>query len=110
MQCYVAAPFSVFLRRTALLVVETSFALQTAEEGEAPAPAEPAPAPAPAGDGSMYSLADLQAGCPDGVVASAKELSLNDADFEATFKMSRDDFAALPKWKREKAKKDAGIF
>lgn len=85
-------------------------ALQTAEEGEAPAPAEPAPAPAPAGDGSMYSLAELQAGCPSGVVAASKEKSLNDEDFEATFKMSRDDFDGLPKWKRDKAKKDAGIF
>ena len=85
-------------------------ALQTAEEGEAPAPAEPAPAPAPTGDGSMYSLAELQAGCPAGVEAANKEKSLNDEDFEATFKMSRGDFDGLPKWKREKAKKDAGIF
>ena len=79
-------------------------------DGEAPASAEPAPAPAPAGDGSMYSLAELQAGCPDGVVASSKEKSLNDADFEATFKMSREEFDALPKWKRDIAKKDAKIF
>merc|ERR1712224_1149309 len=81
--------------------------LQTAEEGEAPAPAEPAPAPAPAGDGSMYSLAELQAGCPAGVEAASKEKSLNDEDFEATFKMSRGDFDAQPKWKRDQAKKDA---
>ena len=58
----------------------------------------------------MYSLAELQAGCPDGVEASSKEKSLNDADFEATFKMSREEFDALPKWKRDKAKKDAKIF
>jgi advillin len=58
----------------------------------------------------MYSLAELQAGCPAGVVANSKEKSLNDADFEATFKMTRDEFDAVPKWKRDKAKKDAGIF
>ena len=58
----------------------------------------------------MYSLAELQAGCPAGVEAANKEKSLNDEDFEATFKMSRGDFDSLPKWKREKAKKDAGIF
>ena len=90
---------------------------QTAEEGEAPA-AEPspapaparAPAPAPAGDGSTYSLAELQAGTPAGIEPGRKENALNDEDFEETFKMSRDDFAALPKWKRDKAKKDANIF
>ena len=35
---------------------------------------------------------------------------MNDADCEATFKMTRDEFDAVPKWKRDKAKKDAGIF
>jgi hypothetical protein len=80
--------------------------VQTAEEG---VPAEPEPAAAAASD-AKFSLAELQAGCPDGVVAAHKELSLNDADFEATLKLSRDDFAALPGWKRDKAKKDAGIF
>merc|ERR1712224_936964 len=75
----------------------------TAEEGESPAPdePEPAPAPTPTGDGSMYSLAELQAGCPAGVEAASKEKSLNDEDFEATFKMSRGDFDAQPKWKRD---------
>ena len=44
------------------------------------------------------------------MVAACKEKSLNDEDFEATFKMSRGDFDGLSKWKRDTAKKDANIF
>ena len=41
---------------------------------------------------------------------SLRQDFLSDEDFEATLSMSRDAFSALPKWKREKAKKAAGIF
>ena len=58
----------------------------------------------------LYSLAELQAGCPPGVAPAAKEDALDPADFEKTFKMDRAAFDGLPKWKREKAKKEAGLF
>jgi hypothetical protein len=39
-----------------------------------------------------------------------KEEYLSSAEFEAVFSMSLADFNKLPKWKRDKAKKQAGLF
>ena len=88
------------------------------DRGEVVEQAAPPPAPEPvpiaaaaaAGPGGTYDLETLRASCPAGVDPAAKQLALSDADFEATFKMSEDDFAALPKWKQTNAKKAAGIF
>ena len=65
---------------------------------------------APGSPGATYDLDTLKAGCPAGVDPTAKHLALSDADFEATFKMGKDDFSALPKWKQTGAKKTAGLF
>lgn len=67
----------------------------------------------PASDGSarsMYPLAELQAGCPPGVSASSKEDFLSDADFVLAMKMTREEYAKIPKWKQQAAKKAANIF
>ena len=72
-------------------------------------PEEPAPAPAPA-PSAKYTLAELQADCPADVSGTNKEDSLNDAEFAACIKMSRDDFRALPKWMRDRIKKDLKLF
>jgi len=75
------------------------------------APEAPTPAAAPApGPGGAFSLEELQNGCPAGVDSACKEQALSDTDFQATFKMSKDDFAKLPKWKQQNAKKDAKLF
>ena len=109
------------------LAQETRTASMRAQEEPAPEPepepepkptpesadAESPPAPAvasPSTASGLYSLAELQAGCPPGVAPAAKEDALDPADFEKTFKMDRAAFDALPKWKREKAKKEAGLF
>ena len=98
----------------AAAVAATAAATPSAEEATPPEPAaaepEPAAAAEPAGDGTLHPLAALQGGCPKGVDAAHKEKSLADDDFEAQFKMPRGDFDGLPKWKKDKAKKDAGIF
>jgi len=91
-----------------------------------PAQVTPAPAPAAAATaaptlsgpssgsatapGPFYSLAELKAGIPAGVVASKKELHLSDADFEAVLGVNRDAFAKLAGWKQADIKKKAGIF
>ena len=81
----------------------------TPESADAESPPAPAVA-SPSTASGLYSLAELQAGCPPGVAPAAKEDALDPAGFEAAFKMDRAAFDALPKWKREKAKKDAGLF
>ena len=58
----------------------------------------------------VFSLAELQEGLPEGVDPANKEACLSSADFVSAFGMSRDEFAALPLWKRNGAKKRAGLF
>ena len=67
----------------------------------------PPRAQAPAG---YFSLSELQSGCPPGVDASHKELSLDPAEFESAIGTSPGEFAKLPNWKQSAAKKKAGIF
>merc|ERR1711957_878391 len=83
------------------------------------APAELPKVDAPAGGyggggggaAAIYPLAVLkESKQPDDVDPTAKEQHLNDADFQEAFKMSKDEFAKLPKWKQQTAKKDAGLF
>ena len=35
---------------------------------------------------------------------------MNDGDFEKEFAMSREDFEALPQWKKNNLKKKVGIY
>jgi len=57
-----------------------------------------------------YPLATLQKENPEGVDTTKKEDWLNDADFDAAFKMKRDAFAKLPAWKRDNLKKSLNLF
>jgi hypothetical protein len=75
--------------------------------GAVPAAAAAAAVSGPSG---TYDLATLQAGCPADIDPTAKHLALSDADFEASFQMSKDDFATLPKWKQTAAKKATRLF
>ena len=63
-------------------------------------PPEPAPAPAPA----IPSTTDAD------VDPTKKEAALSDAQFKETFDMTKAEFYALPKWKQQQKKKDAGLF
>jgi hypothetical protein len=47
---------------------------------------------------------------PEGVDAKNKELHLSDAQFVQFLKMSRDQWAALPQWKKLRIKKEVGLF
>ena len=64
----------------------------------------------PSTTGTTFSLAILQAGCPAGVDASAKELALDEVEFEAALGHTKEAFLKLPKWKRDAAKRKAKIF
>ena len=64
----------------------------------------------PGGEEREESLATLQAGTPAGVDPARKEQYLSTEAFEAEFGMPRAEFDKLPQWKRNAAKKKAGIF
>lgn len=102
-----------------------SWAKKSAAAAPAAAAAAPAAAAAGAGapakvvtDGSKFDLATLKAARPGdgsavdaaGIVWSAKEAYLREEDFKAALGCSAADFDKLPKWKRDAAKKAAGLF
>jgi len=88
------------------------------ESGDTGAAAEPPPAPeavpiepvAVASASGTFDLETLKSSLPDGVDPAKKEEYLSDADFQSAFGMSKDEFTALPAWKKKNKKKDAGLF
>ncbi len=66
------------------------------------------------GERNRYPLVVLQEKdaekLPADVDPVQKELFLHDAEFVRVFKMEREQFEALPQWKRHQLKKDVGIF
>jgi len=76
------------------------------------APAK-SPAAAPAAGGGTpgkYTLAELKAGPPDDCDKANLENYLSDAEFESVLTMNRGAWAGAPKWKRDKLKKENGLF
>lgn len=57
-----------------------------------------------------YPYEDLKANKIANVDPSRKESYLNDAEFQAVFKMGRVEFDKLPKWKKDQTKKAVGLF
>ena len=47
---------------------------------------------------------------PAGVDPAKRESYLSDEEFESVLKMSRADFDRLATWKKNKAKRNAGLF
>jgi hypothetical protein len=84
------------------------------------APSPPAAAASNTTAGGSGSYADpaskkvpydsLKSGLPEGVDPAHKEEYLDDASFQSMFGMDRIAFRALPKWKRDDAKKKHGLF
>jgi hypothetical protein len=61
--------------------------------------------------GNFYSIDDLRKKKTPGLDNSFnRELYLSPEEFEYHFKMSKEDFAKLPKWKQDKAKRALRIF
>ena len=78
-----------------------------------PVPA-PAAAPAPAAPGPGLTLVQLKEQRASGVLDRAQmeqlEQMLSDDEFVKTLGVSRVEFNALPKWKQNNKKKEAGLF
>jgi len=60
--------------------------------------------------GEYYSLEDLQERKVDGIDETAREKYLSPREFRSSFNMSKEEFAAMPKWKRDSAKKRVSLF
>lgn len=57
-----------------------------------------------------YTLDELKAGVPEGVNPALKEEYLDDGTFTQLLGTDRASFRALPKWKKDAAKKSVGLF
>jgi len=62
--------------------------------------------------GEKLSYAELKAATdlPSNIDTNKKEDYLSDADFASLFKVSRAEFERTPKWKKDKIKKELGLF
>jgi len=63
-------------------------------------------------EGETIPFEELKAGkdLPSNIDSNRKEIYLNDSDFATHLKMGRSEFEKLPKWKKDKIKKELGIF
>lgn len=59
---------------------------------------------------NYYSLAHLQAKSVDGIDGAHREMYLSPKEFEANFKMTKEEFHKLPRWKQSEAKKALNLF
>jgi hypothetical protein len=57
----------------------------------------------------QYSYAELKTSLPPGVDGFKKEQYLSDDEFLSVFKMTKDTFSALPKWRQTTLKKDCHL-
>ena len=59
---------------------------------------------------STFSAEQLRAGCPDGVERTRKEEYLDAESFAAEFGCTTEEFAAMPAWRQQAAKKRVGLY
>mmetsp|Transcript_16763 Transcript_16763/g.30386 ORF Transcript_16763/g.30386 Transcript_16763/m.30386 type:complete len:127 (+) Transcript_16763:938-1318(+) len=57
-----------------------------------------------------YTLQELAEGCPDGVKPYEKEKYLSNEEFFDVFSIDRAKFSTYPQWKRDKMKKEVGLY
>ncbi|DAZ92737.1 TPA: hypothetical protein N0F65_002902 [Lagenidium giganteum] len=72
----------------------------------------PPPAPVQAvagGKGQTFTYQQLLSGV-EGIDLTARESYLSDAEFQEVFKMSKSEYAALPKWRQQAKKKETNLF
>jgi len=62
------------------------------------------------GVGTYYSITDMRQNKVPGVDKHNREKYLSPKDFEQVFKMTKEEFAKLPKWKRDNMKRDLHLF
>ena len=61
-------------------------------------------------DGQYYSLVEIRQRKVDGIDKQNREQYLSPDEFQTAFKMSKEEFAKLPKWKRDNLKRDLHLY
>ena len=64
-------------------------------------------------EGSLFYSIDVLSGpppYPEGVDPAKRELHLSDTDFQAIFGKNKQEFTAMPGWKRDLIKKKKRLF
>lgn len=61
-------------------------------------------------NGPFYRYDDLVMNTVKEINMAHKEMYLDNSSFTATFGISRSEFAAFPKWKRDLKKREVGLF
>jgi hypothetical protein len=61
-------------------------------------------------DGEYHSLVDIRQRRVEGIDKNYREQYLSPEDFHEVFKMDKEAFMKLPKWKRDKMKRDMHLF
>ena len=59
---------------------------------------------------NVFDLEVLKTSFPEGVDPTRKEQYLSDAAFQEAFKMTKDEFSKLKKWKQQNLRKEKGLF
>lgn len=72
--------------------------------------ASPTPSPRKSLLLTLTELQDIGIWKPKGVDSANRECYLSDNDFQTVFGMGKSSFEVLPKWKRDKLKKEHGLF
>ena len=68
------------------------------------------PTPSTMDNGKFYSIDDLRERKIEGLDYTCREQYLSPSDFQQYFKMTKEEFSKLPKWKRDKAKRSLKLF
>lgn len=61
-------------------------------------------------DGKYFSLVDIRQRKAEGIDKNIREQYLSPEDFEEVFKMTKEEFSKLPKWKRDNKKRELHLF
>jgi len=90
--------------------VDTSHNIVKGPQEQEAAPAAPVPTFVPKGCYSLEDLRDVNVWKDAGIDADTREQYLSDEAFAAVFGCSKDEFAKMPKWKRDAQKKSHKLF
>ena len=101
---------SLYQTYGALEAKDDAWSKQLGSVGKEAAPVAPVPTFVPKGCYGLEDLRDVKVWKDAGIDADTREQYLSDEAFALVFGCSKDEFAKLPKWKRDAQKKSHKLF